>query len=39
MIAPENAASIHVAEKCGYREFARGTYKGEDTILCERPRA
>lgn len=39
MIAPENAASLHVAEKCGYREFARGTYKGEETVLCERPRA
>lgn len=39
MIAPENAASLHVAEKCGYRELARGSYKGEETIICERPRA
>ena len=38
LIAPDNAASIHVAEKCGYREFARGVYKGEETIICERPR-
>jgi RimJ/RimL family protein N-acetyltransferase len=33
MIDPENAASIRVAEKCGYREFARTTYKGQPTIL------
>jgi RimJ/RimL family protein N-acetyltransferase len=39
LIAPENAASLRVAGKCGYREFARGTYKGEPTIICERPRA
>ncbi|HEX2076144.1 MAG TPA: GNAT family N-acetyltransferase [Longimicrobium sp.] len=39
LIAPENAASLRVAEKCGFRELARGTYKGEATILCERPRA
>jgi RimJ/RimL family protein N-acetyltransferase len=38
LIAPGNAASIHVAGKCGFRELARGTYKGEDTIICERPR-
>ncbi|HEX2208435.1 MAG TPA: GNAT family N-acetyltransferase [Longimicrobium sp.] len=38
LISPENAASIHVAGKCGYREFARTTYKGEDTIIFERPR-
>jgi RimJ/RimL family protein N-acetyltransferase len=39
LIAPENAASIHVARKCGYREWARGTYKGEASIICERPRS
>jgi RimJ/RimL family protein N-acetyltransferase len=38
IIAPENAASIHVAEKCGYRQIAQGTYKGEPTLLLERPR-
>lgn len=38
MIEPGNAASIRVAEKCGYRELVRATYKGEDTIVFERPR-
>ena len=36
LIAPENAASIRVAEKCGFREAARATYKGEDTLVFER---
>ena len=27
IIEPENIASIRVAEKCGYREFARAFYK------------
>lgn len=36
IIAPEHAASIHVAEKCGYREFARTVYKGEPTLIFER---
>jgi len=36
MIDPENAASIRVAEKCGYREYARATYKGQPTILFRR---
>ncbi len=35
MIAPANVASIRVAEKCGYREFARADFQG-DTILFER---
>jgi RimJ/RimL family protein N-acetyltransferase len=39
LIDPGNAASIHVAEKCGFREYARGTYKGEETIILERERA
>ena len=38
LIAPENAASLHVAQKCGFRERTRGTYKGEDTVIFERPR-
>ena len=38
MIAPENAASIGVAEKCGYREYARAVYKGDPAILFERAR-
>lgn len=33
MIDPGNHASIRVAEKCGYEEFARTVYKGEPTIL------
>jgi RimJ/RimL family protein N-acetyltransferase len=37
MIAPENAASLRVAEKCGFREIIRTTYKGELTIILERP--
>jgi RimJ/RimL family protein N-acetyltransferase len=36
MIDPGNAASMRVAEKCGYREYARATYKGQPTILYER---
>jgi len=36
MIHPENAASVRVAQKCGYREFARTTYKGGPTLLFER---
>lgn len=38
MISPDNAASIRVAEKCGYRELARISFKGEDTLLFERLR-
>jgi RimJ/RimL family protein N-acetyltransferase len=33
IIAPENAASMRVAEKCGYRELARTTYKGKPTVM------
>jgi RimJ/RimL family protein N-acetyltransferase len=33
IIAPENAPSIRVAEKCGYREFQRTTYKDNATIM------
>jgi RimJ/RimL family protein N-acetyltransferase len=36
LISPENLASIRVAEKCGYREFHRTTYKGQPTLLFER---
>ena len=36
LIDPGNAASIRVADKCGYREFARTTYKGTPVILFER---
>jgi RimJ/RimL family protein N-acetyltransferase len=36
LISPENTASIRVAEKCGYREFQRTTYKNQPTVLFER---
>ncbi len=36
IVHPENLASIRVAEKCGYREFQRATYKGRSTILFAR---
>jgi RimJ/RimL family protein N-acetyltransferase len=36
MIDPENRASLRVAEKAGFREYARTTYKGSPTILFER---
>ena len=36
IISPENTASIRVAEKCGYREYARTTYKGAPTIQFRR---
>jgi RimJ/RimL family protein N-acetyltransferase len=37
LIAPENAASVRVAGKCGFREAARAAYKGADTLVFERP--
>lgn len=36
MISPENTASLRVAEKCGYKEFAHTIYKGDAVILFER---
>jgi RimJ/RimL family protein N-acetyltransferase len=36
LIDDENVRSIRVAEKCGYREYARTTYKGNPVILFER---
>ena len=36
LIGPENRPSIRVAEKCGYREFLRATYKGGPVLLFER---
>ena len=36
IIAPENAASLAVAKKFGYREQARTTYHGEPTVLHKR---
>jgi RimJ/RimL family protein N-acetyltransferase len=37
LIDPGNARSIRLAEKCGYRELIRTTYRGEPTIVLERP--
>lgn len=36
MIAPENTASIRLAQKLGYEQFATGHYKGHDSLLFER---
>jgi RimJ/RimL family protein N-acetyltransferase len=36
IIHPENLASIRVAEKCGYKEFQRTTYKSHATIIFHR---
>ncbi len=36
LIDPDNAASIRVAEKCGYRELQRTTYKDKPTLLFAR---
>jgi RimJ/RimL family protein N-acetyltransferase len=33
IIAPENLASIRVAEKCGYRELQLTSYKGRPTLM------
>jgi RimJ/RimL family protein N-acetyltransferase len=36
IIDPENAASLNVATKCGYREVVRTTYHDAPTVLLER---
>jgi RimJ/RimL family protein N-acetyltransferase len=36
IIAPENLASIRVAEKCGYRQSQVTTYKGHDVLMLVR---
>jgi len=36
LIHEGNAASVRLAEKCGYREFNRTQYKGHDVIMLER---
>ncbi len=38
IISPTNVASLKVAEKCGYTETGRGTYREQDTVILERPR-
>ncbi len=36
LIDPDNDASIKVAAKCGYRQFARARYKEGESLLFER---
>jgi RimJ/RimL family protein N-acetyltransferase len=36
LIHPDNVASVHVAEKCSYKESQRTTYKGQPVILFTR---
>jgi RimJ/RimL family protein N-acetyltransferase len=38
MIAPENAPSIRLAGRLGFREYARTTYAGDATVLLQRSR-
>jgi RimJ/RimL family protein N-acetyltransferase len=36
IIAPENAPSLRLAKRLGYREFERRAYRGADTVLLDR---
>src|ERR1019366_5504821 len=36
LIHPDNLRSVHVAEKCGYKELERTTYKGQPALIFER---
>jgi RimJ/RimL family protein N-acetyltransferase len=36
IIVPQNAVSMRVAEKCGYREWQRTQYKEHDVIVLTR---
>ena len=38
MISPENAPSVKLAERVGYRPYAEADYKGSTVTLFERPR-
>jgi len=38
MVSPDNIASLQVARKCGYKEFARTTYTDSEVILFQRDR-
>jgi RimJ/RimL family protein N-acetyltransferase len=35
-INPGTAASIRVANRCGFRQIAQAVYKGEPTLVLER---
>lgn len=37
MIAPANAPSVRLAERLGYRPLPGSTYRGQETLLFERP--
>jgi RimJ/RimL family protein N-acetyltransferase len=36
IIDPRNLASLRVAERAGFKEFARSTYHGDPTVILER---
>jgi RimJ/RimL family protein N-acetyltransferase len=36
MIAPQNAPSLRLAQRLGYREFTRAPYRGNESVLLER---
>jgi RimJ/RimL family protein N-acetyltransferase len=36
LIHPENAASLRVAARCGYAEYARTSFKGQPAVLLRR---
>jgi RimJ/RimL family protein N-acetyltransferase len=36
IVNPENAASLRVAEKCGYKEFSKSKYNGRPIVMLER---
>ena len=36
LIHPDNLRSVHVAEKCGYKEIQRTTYKGQAALIFDR---
>ena len=38
IIGPENAASIRLAQKAGYREYCRSEYKGSQVVQFRRQR-
>lgn len=38
LIDPQNAASVRVAQKCGFRQTACGTYKDQETLILHRSR-
>lgn len=39
LIAPENAASIRVAQKCGYVQFDEAVFEGHETLFFQRTNA